>query len=934
MNKKFLSAILFGALMVTSTGTFVSCKDYDDDIENLQEQINKLATKEDMTSQIASLQSALTAAQGEAAAAKATAAQALDKANSIAATATDAEKAAAEAEKAAAKAALDAAAAKEEAIKAAQEEVAKAQKALQEAIAADFEAVKKDLAAQIAKLTEKVEEMTGYTTEMLTSLQIIASDNGQEISKAHLNLNYARIAAITSTINGDSEAAKTAEVQLPVTGKYALFTYTFGKGLAGEFAVAAGNINTVTGNFMVNVAPINAAVSADKLSLINGKGEDLTAYVNMDIRTVSQNFYTEPTPTRAAATGVRNVSVQLKKDVDFEAFDKLVIADGANHASANCEETHAYINYALAVSDEHRTVTSDYGVTMHVVKEQAALDIATESKLSSEADRMYAESGNHYVAKYANGGDGNGANEGCYPVALGEPFSLKVGSTGGNVWASYVIVDYNNASLTTTDKAALKGMSFSGVDAVSLNNEFAITVSGTYAAGVCVPMKLVTIDYLGNVEQNVFWVKANEPALATINFVATPKANVEDGTAWTVIGSEKQEFKVPAGATGYALDWVIGEVDHRDAYTHYIREISQEECYKVIKSGIPEMPILQLYKSNKQSKPNGNSEVAYAEFVGKLNLQLMKEDKVYEGIIKFYDAKETYLGSNVLTIKKVLPTTVPANFSAKTNAINNGVLTVYPVPAGNAAEFDLNYAFNNWADNFKIQVADKTNNVVDKEGNLGDKLLNINPNIISDGKTYETKITYNYGEILYVPEGHGVVAPDAYTVAWDAFATQFNCLPLDSKYEWTETPVVYYRENNTIMGKITYDEEGNEIDFANVIKVTDPYGKEVNPFGNDVNWTTWAPQWNPSVGSKDNTPKISLITNGDKVNEFFTAEWGNETKAGKKKTTIVLTKTSTEVVLSGNVETTVQIEYKDGFGHPHTHNILTFTMLKEHPVAE
>ena len=39
MNKKFLSAILFGALMVSSTGTFVSCKDYDDDIDNLQGQI-------------------------------------------------------------------------------------------------------------------------------------------------------------------------------------------------------------------------------------------------------------------------------------------------------------------------------------------------------------------------------------------------------------------------------------------------------------------------------------------------------------------------------------------------------------------------------------------------------------------------------------------------------------------------------------------------------------------------------------------------------------------------------------------------------------------------------------------------------------------------------------------------------------------------------
>ena len=41
MNKKFLSAILFGALMATSAGTFVSCKDYDDDINNLQEQIDK-----------------------------------------------------------------------------------------------------------------------------------------------------------------------------------------------------------------------------------------------------------------------------------------------------------------------------------------------------------------------------------------------------------------------------------------------------------------------------------------------------------------------------------------------------------------------------------------------------------------------------------------------------------------------------------------------------------------------------------------------------------------------------------------------------------------------------------------------------------------------------------------------------------------------------
>ena len=40
MRKKYLSALLFGALLFASAGTFTSCKDYDDDINNLQEQIN------------------------------------------------------------------------------------------------------------------------------------------------------------------------------------------------------------------------------------------------------------------------------------------------------------------------------------------------------------------------------------------------------------------------------------------------------------------------------------------------------------------------------------------------------------------------------------------------------------------------------------------------------------------------------------------------------------------------------------------------------------------------------------------------------------------------------------------------------------------------------------------------------------------------------
>ena len=53
MRKKYLSALLFGALLFASAGTFTSCKDYDDDINNLQEQIDVVvADLNDLKAQI------------------------------------------------------------------------------------------------------------------------------------------------------------------------------------------------------------------------------------------------------------------------------------------------------------------------------------------------------------------------------------------------------------------------------------------------------------------------------------------------------------------------------------------------------------------------------------------------------------------------------------------------------------------------------------------------------------------------------------------------------------------------------------------------------------------------------------------------------------------------------------------------------------------
>ena len=56
MKRKYLSALLMGTLTVASMSTFTSCKDYDDDISNLQGQIDKLATAEQLSQKVAELQ--------------------------------------------------------------------------------------------------------------------------------------------------------------------------------------------------------------------------------------------------------------------------------------------------------------------------------------------------------------------------------------------------------------------------------------------------------------------------------------------------------------------------------------------------------------------------------------------------------------------------------------------------------------------------------------------------------------------------------------------------------------------------------------------------------------------------------------------------------------------------------------------------------------
>ena len=171
MNKKFLSAILFGSLMATSTGTFVSCKDYDDDISGLQGDIN--STKAGLEENVKAIDASV--------AALATAKTELEEAIVIAK--ADAEKAASAAEEAAIAAAdakLAALAAQEVAIATASAELAATKTEIMALVSAneqDIELLNEKVATIEADLAETsgriaaLETFQGTTETALKALQ-------------------------------------------------------------------------------------------------------------------------------------------------------------------------------------------------------------------------------------------------------------------------------------------------------------------------------------------------------------------------------------------------------------------------------------------------------------------------------------------------------------------------------------------------------------------------------------------------------------------------------------------------------------------------------------------------------------------------------------------------------------------------------------------
>ena len=168
MNKKYLSVILFGALMLGATGTFTSCKDYDDDIANLQEQID--GQKSDLSSKLAAVESSIASLTSAQSAMQTDIANAQKAIQAAQASADEAAKAAAEAKAAATEAQANAIAEAKKQLEAAKTELTELIQKGDEATKAEIDKANVEI-GKVQGAVEALQAWQGTTDATLKALQ-------------------------------------------------------------------------------------------------------------------------------------------------------------------------------------------------------------------------------------------------------------------------------------------------------------------------------------------------------------------------------------------------------------------------------------------------------------------------------------------------------------------------------------------------------------------------------------------------------------------------------------------------------------------------------------------------------------------------------------------------------------------------------------------
>ena len=376
MNKKYLSVVLFGALLAASAGTFTSCKDYDDDIKGLQEQIDKSgSTITDLQTQLTTLKAAADAAQATADAAKTAAAEAKTAADAAKA-AGDQAKADAATALAAAKAAEAAAAqAKADAIEEATKQVEALRNSMQAAIdkkldVTAFEEASKLLGARIdgieAGLSNLKNGAVKENTEAIKSAQdaieaLQSADEDFATTLKELD-EYVKITLEAKIdVNADDIKAAQDDIKAAQEDLDALWKKISG----GE-----GSLEDLISKNATAISDLKDAIE-DELDVIKGDIKDIQAdikKINGQITAINQNLAGLHTLVVSRLTSISLAPDLFVDGIEAVRFTSLQYSPMGESENASIPATsYKFSTAALATASYHfnpasfKLANADYG---------------------------------------------------------------------------------------------------------------------------------------------------------------------------------------------------------------------------------------------------------------------------------------------------------------------------------------------------------------------------------------------------------------------------------------------------------------------------------------------------------------------------------------------------------------------------------------------
>lgn len=829
MKRKYFSALLMGALTIASVSTFTSCKDYDDDIDNLQSQIDKAGLQSD----IDALKTQLQDAASTASAAKTTAESALAKANAAAVKA-DVEKAIQKVEVTANKAATDVATAisnaanaqttadgaqkAADAAKAAKDAQKQADQAVKDAAAAATTANAAAKQADFEKALERIGNLgTSRVTadkldEKLTQLkeELLGADGDKETIgsltvkvKAYKGAVEELYSAVTSVelvetysgVNGFTSNWNTTNGITPLTVEML-------HGLISDdskFGDENGNdakpiVEYVKGkdidvkddaSIVVRVNPVNADLTKGaKIILLNSKGESLEDIVKVGTPSKFDKLIT----TRAAATvktGLWKLPLSVAEGVSEEDFKKAVTVKDENG-------NEKAILYAVAINntvDSKAEAAADrYVVSTYDVN-------PTYNKFVPSNDFTFKVGGKD-VSEIHNRWTGVRYWNSLLQVEVGKPFSITDLKTSDNTAADYyyVVLDKDNAIESgVSELNAWKNYEIDNLNkVVPASENLTLTIQTEAANHDIIGFRVYAVNKDGKLldpDGKAFYVVVGE------NYTSGIVGNLDAVNKIT----EKKDFS-PVDGVSYGPWELVAD---------------NNAC------PLSEKPVFAAVYYNKDGNETTNmSEVTKIAF--KVNNPALIADgatvSLKSTLRKYTDNNFYEVGTVTATYTKVLPKAFPADITfrpAQETGKGTGYFIAYMTPENGYTvtnksvygSVDLNNVFYNLDDNVSFEIADAAKDANDKLTSVrADKANNFVAKVaakdfINSTTKHAVTAKYNYGEISLVKNNKtGQWEKKPCSVDYGkSLSVTFACWHSASSYSWKEQPALQWKATANVI---------------------------------------------------------------------------------------------------------------------------------------